>query len=70
MVTLDGTGSFDQDNGPGPLTYSWRQTGGPSATLTGADTARPTFKPLAAGNYTLELVVSDGQASSVADTTK
>jgi VCBS repeat-containing protein len=67
VVTLDGTGSFDPDNGPAPLTYSWRQTGGPSITLTGANTANPTFQPLAAGVYTFELVVNDGQASSVAD---
>ena len=38
-VRLDGTGS----TGPEGLTYSWRQTGGPSVTLDGLTTARPSF---------------------------
>ena len=40
-VTLDGTGSTDPDSDP--LTYSWVQTAGPAVTLTGANTAQPTF---------------------------
>ena len=38
-VRLDGRDS----TGPDGLTYSWRQTGGPSVTLEDADTARPRF---------------------------
>jgi hypothetical protein len=38
QVTLDGSGSTGPVRG-----YSWTQTGGPTVTLTGADTAKPTF---------------------------
>ncbi len=41
IVQLDGSGSTDSD---GTITaYAWTQTAGPAATLTGADTATPTF---------------------------
>jgi hypothetical protein len=59
-VTLDGRGSADPDNGPQPLTYSWAQTGGTTVTLTGTQTAQPSFTPTAAGSYTFKLTVSDG----------
>jgi hypothetical protein len=40
-VTLDGTASSDPD---GEITgYQWRQVSGPSVTLSGANTARPSF---------------------------
>jgi hypothetical protein len=40
-VTLDGSGSADPD---GTIaTWSWTQTAGPTATLSGGTTARPTF---------------------------
>lgn len=40
-VMLDGSGSSDPDLDP--LTYAWSQMAGPTAMLTGADTANPTF---------------------------
>jgi len=40
-VLLDASGSFDEDGDD--LTYSWTQTAGTPVTLTGADTASPTF---------------------------
>ncbi|MGA1869779.1 MAG: PKD domain-containing protein [bacterium] len=40
-VTLDGSGSSDADDGI--TSYQWTQTVGPSITLYGAYTARPTF---------------------------
>jgi hypothetical protein len=64
LVTLDGTGSYDPDNGPAALSYAWTQTGGPAVMLSGANTAQPTFTPTVPGSYTFSLVVSDGQASS------
>ena len=70
LVTLDGSGSLDPDLDS--LNYSWTQTGGPYVTLTGANTASPTFTApnVAAGGafLTFQLVVHDGQAGSVADT--
>jgi hypothetical protein len=70
LVTLDGSGSLDPDLDS--LSYSWTQTGGPYVTLTGANTASPTFTApnVAAGGdfLTFQLVVHDGHVSSVADT--
>lgn len=64
LVTLDGSGSFDPDNSPSPLTFHWTQTSGPAVTLAGADTATPSFTALVAGNYVFRLVVNDGLADS------
>ncbi|MFQ5843511.1 MAG: ethylbenzene dehydrogenase-related protein [Planctomycetota bacterium] len=60
-VTLDGTGSFDP-NGTA-ITYSWVQvpTGGTTVTLSGANTASPTFTaPSVNETLTFQLTVSDG----------
>jgi hypothetical protein len=58
-VTLDGSGTSDPNHDP--FTLSWAQTAGPAVTLTGADTAHPTF-PAGAGpaSYTFELTADDG----------
>ena len=63
LVTLSGSGS-DPDNGPSPLTFSWTQSGGPTVSLAGANTAMPTFTANEVGTYTFTLTVSDGQASA------
>jgi hypothetical protein len=68
LVTLDGTGSSDPNGDP--LTYSWCLRGKPQgsmATLSGANTARPTFTPDIAGSYVFCLTVNDGQAGSSSD---
>ncbi len=66
VATLDGSGSSDPDGEP--LSYSWRQSGGNSTvTLTGANTATPTFTApeLTAGTaLTFELTVTAGGASA------
>lgn len=64
-VTLDGTDSEDPDGDA--LSFSWTASGG---TLTGETTATPTFKADTPGEYTLTLVVNDGEASSAPDTVK
>jgi LmbE family N-acetylglucosaminyl deacetylase len=67
-VSLDGTGSLVFDGRT--LTYAWRQAEGPSVTLTGAATARPSFTVPAAAQgtaYVFELHVGDGVSTSVAD---
>jgi hypothetical protein len=58
LVTLNGSGSSDPDNHL-PLSYAWTQSGGPSVTLSGANTATPSFTPTAVGVYTFTLVVTD-----------
>jgi len=68
VVTLDGSGSTDPDSDP--LGYAWTlvQTApGSTASLTGADTAAPTFTADAAGVYAFELAVDDGALTSTPD---
>lgn len=65
IATLDGTGSYDPDSNP--LTYSWRQTAGPTVTLQEPATAKPHFATdglTASAKLRFELVVNDGQMSS------
>jgi hypothetical protein len=65
QVTLDGSGSSDADGDP--LSYAWSfQTLAPgsSATLSGANTAHPTFTADVTGQFTLRLVVNDGHVDS------
>ncbi|NIV39503.1 MAG: DUF11 domain-containing protein, partial [Anaerolineae bacterium] len=67
-VTLDGTGSSDPDGDA--LTYHWEQTGGTSVTLSGPDTANPSFTaPTVAGTLTFELTVTDIFGATGADGT-
>ena len=65
LVTLDGTGS----TGVSGLSYSWRQTAGPTVTLSSSTSSRPTFTPTAAGDYTFDLTVTGGGATSTDDVT-
>ena len=70
LVTLDGSGSFDPDTGPSPLSYSWTLDtvpAGSTATLANANTANPTFTADLDGDYTATLVVNDGQDDSTPD---
>ncbi len=65
-IRLNGTSSVDPDGAP--LTYAWTQLGGSSVTLTGANTATPSFVatvPAAGAHYTFQLVVNDGTDSSL-----
>jgi K319L-like, PKD domain len=65
IVILDGSASTDVDGDP--LTYSWtfisRPTGS-TATLSGANTAAPSFTADQQGNYVVQLVVNDGKENS------
>lgn len=63
-VTLDGSASADEDKDA--LTYAWTQTSGPTVTLSGANTAKASFTPTAAGTYGFKLTVGDGKATSEA----
>jgi uncharacterized repeat protein (TIGR01451 family) len=70
LVTLDGSGSSDPDNGPEPLSFVWTQTSGPAVTLTGADTSSPQFTPSETGEFGFALVVNDGLAESTSDSVR
>ncbi len=72
-VVLDGIGSYDPDNS-GPLSYMWRQISGPSVVITDANTAAPTISGFVQTDEIqeceFELVVSDGELTSLPDTVK
>ena len=70
-VYLDGSGSNDPDNGPGPLTYMWSFDSIPGESfltkydITNRDKVFPNFKPDVNGSYIVSLNVNDGALSSV-----
>ncbi|MES2960372.1 MAG: PKD domain-containing protein [Pseudomonadota bacterium] len=68
-VALDGSKSYDP-NGTAVM-YTWKFKSKPkksTAALQGGTTVAPTFVPDVRGNYVVQLVVSDGQLTSVAST--
>ncbi|ASK34569.1 hypothetical protein CEK62_09320 [Alcanivorax sp. N3-2A] len=67
-VTLDGSQSLDADDDT--LSYQWHfvsRPDGSNATLSGEDTATPSFNADVAGDFVVALVVNDGQQDSDAD---
>ena len=69
LVTLDGSSS-NAENG-GPLTYFWTfssKPAGSEAALSSVSVAKPTFKADAAGLYTFDLIVNNGEFNSAAAT--
>jgi RHS repeat-associated protein len=68
LVTLDGSNSSDPDEDP--IQFSWSlvtQPVGSHVALSEATGASPTFIPLVAGVYDIQLVVTDGQRQSTPD---
>ena len=66
---LDGSVSSDPDGDS--LTYAWTVTSRPSGSTaepSNAAIVNPTFTPDKPGTYVIQLIVSDGTASSAADT--
>jgi hypothetical protein len=72
-VVLDGMGSYDPDDS-GTLSYAWRQISGPAAVITDENTAAPTVSGFVQTDKIqeceFELVVSDGETTSLPDTVK
>lgn len=69
-IVLNGTGSYDPDNS-GALSYTWRQISGPTVVITDTNTATPTISGFIQTEEIqeceFELVVSDGERTSLAD---
>ena len=72
-VVLDGTGSYDLDNS-GTLIYSWHHISGPTVEISDADTDTPTISGFIQTDEIqeceFELIVSDGELTSLPDTVK
>jgi hypothetical protein len=70
-VTLDGSNSFDPDDGI--ESYRWKQILGPSVSLSDPEAARPTFLAPEVGpdgfSFTFELTVTDVGGLQASDTT-
>src|SRR5690606_31618405 len=68
-VYLDGSGSYDADGDP-ILGWNWyfvSKPPGSTAEIINAHTSAPSFVPDIAGEYVVELVVSDGELDSEPD---
>jgi RHS repeat-associated protein len=68
-ITLNGSASSDPDGDQ--ITFQWNvvsEPSGSSAFLDNLSAVTPSFSPVIAGVYIIELVVSDNQLSSAADT--
>ncbi|HSQ66788.1 MAG TPA: hypothetical protein VLM85_26395 [Polyangiaceae bacterium] len=68
-VQLDGSGSADPNTPALPLTYEWSLASvpaGSSAKIEQAQDSKPWFSPDVAGDYVVQLVVSDGMLASTA----
>src|SRR5262249_43274139 len=62
-ATLDGSGSSDPDGDP--LTYTWKQTSGPTVALVAGAAGKATFTaPSQPGTLAFSLVVNDGEVDS------
>ncbi|MBL4712358.1 MAG: hypothetical protein JKX75_07670, partial [Gammaproteobacteria bacterium] len=69
IVTLDGNESYDRDGDV--LTVYWTIISQPAASniiLSNPQSLTPSFTPVVTGVYIIELIVSDEQSSSTADT--
>jgi hypothetical protein len=64
-IYLNGLSSHDPQSMP--LTYSWKQIGGPPVSITGANGPEPSCTPTEAGLYSFELVVNNGEIASYPD---
>jgi hypothetical protein len=70
IVTLDGSNSFDPDDGI--KSYLWKQTSGPSVSLSNPEAVQPTFSAPTVGtdgvSLTFELTVTDYDSLQSTDT--
>ena len=65
-TTLDASASNDPDNGPHPLTYTWRQKDGPKVEVHSDGSAFAKFTPTRVGQMSFEVVANDGKSNSPA----
>ncbi len=67
-VTVNGSGSRDQDNGGALASYHWSQSSGPAtATIVSSDSTTTTISGLQPGVYVFKLTVTDSSGAASAD---
>jgi PKD repeat protein len=68
LVTLNGTGSRDEEGDA--FTYQWSlvSSTGPAVTLSSTTSATPSLATISGGSYTFMLTVTDAQGASSSDT--
>jgi hypothetical protein len=61
VIQLDGRASHDPDGDP--LTFEWRQIGGPAVTINNANEAQASFTAAEGQTYVFQLIVRDNQGA-------
>jgi hypothetical protein len=64
-VSLDGSASFDPQGRP--LTFRWRQAGGPAVALSSSEVASPAFSTAFPGVHAFELTVASATARAIGE---
>ena len=70
IVVVNGEKSIDPDEGPDPISYSWKSAeSNPTEVIASMNESKFEFTPIKTGTYIFILTVTDGQIESIPDST-